>query len=72
MASNKKFNFGEAFGELEKIVQQFERDDVDLENALLEFERGLLLAQKCKTRLSEIENKVKEIKIKFEDGIDKN
>ncbi len=65
----KKFNFGEAFGELERIVEEFERDDADLEKSLKEFEHGLALAQKCKERLSEIENKVKEIKAKFGEAI---
>lgn len=63
----EKFNFGEAFSELEKITAWFERGDVELEEGLKKFERGLLLAQKLKSRLKEVENKVTEIKAKFED-----
>jgi len=61
----KKFNFGEAYGELEKIVEWFERDSTDLDESLEKFERGLELAQKCKERLKEVENKVVAIKAKF-------
>lgn len=62
-----KLNFGEAFSELEKITAWFERGDVELEEGLKKFERGLLLAGKLKSRLKEVENKVTEIKAKFED-----
>lgn len=60
-----KFDFGEAYGELEQIVAWFEREDVDLEEGLKKFERGLELAKKCKERLKEVENKVVEIRAKF-------
>ena len=62
----KKFNFSESFKELEKIVEGFEREEIDLEEGLKKFEIGLELAAKCKNRLAEIENKVKEIKRKFD------
>lgn len=64
----KKFNFSESFHELEKIVEGFEREEIDLEEGLKKFEVGLELAAKCKSRLAEIENKVKEIKRKFDKG----
>ena len=63
----EKFNFGEAFAELEKITEWFERGDVELEEGLKKFERGLYLAGKLKARLKEVENKVTEIKAKFSD-----
>lgn len=62
-----KFNFSEAFAELEKITEWFERGDVELEEGLKKFERGLELASKLKIRLKEVENKVVEIKEKFSD-----
>lgn len=65
MAKEQKFNFGASFAELEKIVQWFEHEEVDLEEGLKKFERGLELAQKLKARLKEVENKVAEIKTKF-------
>lgn len=66
----KKANFAEAFKELEDIVQWFEASEVDLEEGLKKFERGLELAKKCRSRLSEVENKVTRIKEKFSDFAD--
>ena len=60
-----KQNFQEAFSELEALVQEFEKGEMDLDDSLKKFERGLELAAQCKERLSVIENKVKEIKAKF-------
>lgn len=61
----KKANFAEAFKELEEIVRWFEASEVDLEEGLKKFERGLELAKKCRERLAEVENKVTRIKEKF-------
>lgn len=61
----KKFNFGQAFDELEKITAWFEREGADLDEGLKKFERGLELAKKLKSRLAEVEHKVVEIKKKF-------
>ena len=57
--------FGEAYKELEGIIAWFENEDVDLEEGLKKFERGLALAKQCKDRLKEVENKVVHIKAKF-------
>ncbi len=59
------FDFGKAYKELEEIVEWFEREDVDLDEGLKKFERGLQLAKSCKSRLKDVENKVTEIKAKF-------
>ncbi len=64
-AKAKQVNFSTAFEELEKITEWFEQGDVDLDEGLKKFERGLELAKACKEKLSEVENKVKEIKKKF-------
>lgn len=63
--ADKKTDFGEAYKELEEIVAWFEREDVDLDEGLTKFERGLALAAKCRERIKEVENKVKEIQAKF-------
>ena len=55
-----------AFTELEKIVQQFERDEIDLEQSLPKFKRGLELAKFLKTRLNKLENEIKTIKAEFD------
>ncbi len=64
--TEKKIGFSEAYGELEQIVAWFEGNEVDLEESLDKFERGLALAQTCKDRLAVVENRVREIKAKFE------
>ena len=61
----KPLNFAQAFEELEAITAWFEKEEVDLDEGLKKFERGLELAKACKDKLSEVENKVKEIKEKF-------
>jgi exodeoxyribonuclease VII small subunit len=62
---DKTFDFGQAYKELEAIIAWFEKEDVDLDEGLKNFERGLELASKCKARLKEVDNKVVEIKAKF-------
>jgi len=72
MSSKKtdKANFGTSFAELEKIVAKFENEEVDLEEGLKDFEHALVLARSLKERLSDVENKVVEIKKKFKDVVD--
>ncbi|MEK7103194.1 MAG: exodeoxyribonuclease VII small subunit [Patescibacteria group bacterium] len=66
--ATKKDTFKDAFEELETIVQRFESGDLDLDESLKQFERGLELAEYCKKQLAVVENKVKEIKGKFKDS----
>lgn len=68
MAQQKKdrtLTFKEQFAELEALVAEFEKGELDLDESVKKFERGLELAAACKQRLSAIENRVKEIKAKF-------
>ena len=58
--------FAEAFSELEKLTEWFETEEVDLDEGLKKFERGLELAQVCKKKLAEVENKVTTLKKKFQ------
>jgi exodeoxyribonuclease VII small subunit len=60
-----KQNFSADFKELEDIVRWFESNEVDLEEGLTKFERGLELAKNCRLRLKDVENKVEKIKAKF-------
>ncbi len=57
--------FAEAFAELEKLTEWFETQEVDLDEGLEKFERGLELADVCKKKLAEVENKVEILKKKF-------
>ncbi len=62
---SKKPTFSAAFAELEAITEWFETGEVDLDEGLKKFERGLELAQICKAKLADVENKVIELKQKF-------
>ncbi len=61
----KKPTFGEAFQELEAITEWFETQDVDLDEGVKKFERGLELAKMLKEKLAEVENTVVTLKKKF-------
>jgi len=62
---SEEFNFKKALDELKKINEEFDSEEVDLDEALKKFKRGLELAKKCKERLKEVENEVVQIKEKF-------
>ncbi len=63
--AKKTSSFAEAFRELEEITSWFETTEIDLDEGLKKFERGLELASVCKKKLAEVENKVVELKKKF-------
>ncbi len=67
MTNTKKnsFNFQTSFKELETIVSEFEKGNLDLDESLIKFEQGLQLAGELKKRLNEVENKIVEIKKKM-------
>ncbi|MEK7183264.1 MAG: exodeoxyribonuclease VII small subunit [Patescibacteria group bacterium] len=63
--AKKSASFADAFQELEEITAWFETAEVDLDEGLKKFERGLELAQVCKKKLAEVENQVIDLKKKF-------
>lgn len=65
--SNKEPRLSDAFEELEDIVREFEEGDVDLENSIEKFKKGLKLSKFLKKRLKEIENEIIEIKDDYEE-----
>ncbi len=66
MSKKKEIDFAAAFEELEHITQWFDsQEQVDLDEGLKKFERGLSLADGLKKKLNEVENTVEEIKKKF-------
>ena len=48
------------------MTAQFERGNLSLEDGLKKFEEGLELAAECKEYLKQVENKIIEIKKKFD------
>lgn len=59
MAKKKPtFDFENALGELEQIVERMEQGDISLEDSLREFENGIRLTRACQKALGEAEQKV--------------
>ncbi len=59
-------DFSAKLKELEDITKWFESSEVDLDQALVKFERGMELAGELKTRLQSVENRIEQIKQKFD------
>lgn len=56
--TNKPKTFEDAVGQLEKIVQELEAEELPLENAMEKFEEGIRLSKFCSEKLDETERKV--------------
>ncbi len=61
-------SFEQAFQELEKVVQQLEGGDLSLEQTLALFERGMVLAKLCESKLDEAEQKVTQLSAAGSEG----
>ncbi len=62
MSDNLKFK--EAMEKLEKIVDELEKGDLDLDEAINKFEEGIKLSKLLKKKLDEAEQKIEIIKKK--------
>jgi exodeoxyribonuclease VII small subunit len=60
-------DFGKAFKALEQIAEWFEKEEPDLDKGLQKFERAMELAAECREQLSKAEQKINEMKKKFEE-----
>lgn len=59
MSSKKaKFNFEEAIGQLEELVEALEEGDLSLEESLKAFEDGIKLTRECQLALEKAEQRV--------------
>lgn len=54
----KKVGFEQALHELESLVETMEKGDMELEDALKSFERGVVLARQCGDILNQAEQRV--------------
>ena len=64
---NMEKTFESALGELELIVKQLEQGDLDLEESLKLFEKGVKLSRECRERLAKAERRI-EILLKDSNG----
>nr|MBC7243900.1 exodeoxyribonuclease VII small subunit [Chloroflexota bacterium] len=53
--------FEQAFQQLEEVVRLLESGDLPLEQSLALFEKGVLLARLCESKLDEAEQKVSQL-----------
>lgn len=65
--SKNKPSFESALKELENIARRLEEGPLELEESIVEFEKGIRLAKHCHARLEEAERKI-EILQTGEDG----
>ena len=57
--SDDGFDFEKSLAELEQIVENMERGELSLEQALKDFERGIELTRACQGALQQAEQKVR-------------
>ena len=63
----KEKKFEETMSELEQIVQQLERGDVPLDEAIAKFQEGMALSQYCNETLTKAEETVSKMIVVKED-----
>lgn len=61
MKKNKNKSVAELFSELDKIVEDFEQDTVDLDEAVRNFKHAVDVAKQLKKQLAELESEIQEI-----------
>ena len=54
-------SFEEAFGKLNKILEEFENGEVSLETSISLYEEGMLLKNHCDKKLQNAEMKIKKV-----------
>lgn len=55
---NKNINFEETIKELEKIIQELEKGELNLEESINKYEKGMGLAKKCNDFLENAEKRI--------------
>ena len=62
-------NFEENVEQLEKVVQELENGNLNLEDSIKKFEEGMAISKKCNETLEEAEKKIT-VLIKKDDGVE--
>lgn len=61
-AKNKRFDFKKAFAELEELGEWFSREEIDLNEAMDKYEKGVKLVKEIELHLKNKENELKRVK----------
>ena len=54
----KELNFEENMNKLEKIVQELEKGDLNLDDTIKKFEEGMKISKECNKYLEDAEKKI--------------
>ena len=65
----EKLNFEQSMDELEKVVSELENGDLNLEDSIKKFEKGMELSKKCNKILEDAEKRIT-VLIKTENGVE--
>lgn len=63
--ASKQINYQKLQAELDEIMRQLQSGDIDVDEALKHYERGLAIVKLLEEYLEQAENRVREIKAKF-------
>ncbi len=66
MATKQSASFQELSQELDEVMSNLQAEDIDIEDAVKAYERGMTIVQELEKQLKITENKVKKIKLQFE------
>lgn len=66
MATNKTRSYQSLSEELDAILSQLQTEDTDIETAVKAYERGMALVAELEKQLKNAQNRVKKIKLNFE------
>jgi exodeoxyribonuclease VII small subunit len=61
MATTKKDKFEDSLNHLESIVKELESKELDLDQSLEMFEKGVMLYKDCKKQLEKVEKKISKL-----------
>jgi exodeoxyribonuclease VII small subunit len=64
--SDQEASLKDQIAELENLVEWFERDDIDIEEAIKKFELGTELSAKIQEKLSRLDTKITVLREKFD------
>ena len=63
MAKNKTMSLEKALAKLESIVESIEQGQIGLEDSIQRFEEGMSLIQRCRSILSEAEQRIQKLQL---------
>lgn len=63
--TSKKIDYQKLQSELNDIMRQLQSEDINVDEAIKRYERGLAIVKQLEAYLSQAENRVREIKTKF-------